>query len=54
MFQVSNDRSSVSHGINAKHMTAISYTLNVAGITVSIHKTTDGIKILIKPVSEAE
>ena len=50
MYYFSNDHSSVSHGIK----TTISYVASITALTVSTHKTTNGINTLIKPVSAAE
>ena len=41
-----NVHSFVSHGMNLKRIATISYILNITGLTVSMHKITNGIKIL--------
>ena len=47
------DHSSVSHGMNLKQIETISHIL-ITDLTVSMHKTSNGIKIPTKPVSVAE
>ena len=54
MYKVSNDHSSISHGMNLNRIRAISYVSYITGVSVSSHKSTNGINILIKTVSAAE
>ena len=54
VYLVLNDRSPISHAMNLKYMTASSHMSNIAGLNLSRHKITYGIKILINAVSAAE
>ena len=54
MYLVWNDHLSVSNEKKLKYMAAYSHMSNKKGPKASMHKITDGIKILINPVSAAE
>ena len=45
MYVVSNDHSSVSHGMKLKRIATVSHILNVTGLPVSMHKITNRTEI---------
>ena len=53
MYKVSNNHSSISLGMNLKHMNATSHISNINGLPITIHNITNEIKKTNTPVSAA-